>query len=136
MNIKPIAMSLSLLLISASALADDDCTDPVGQWQPRENLRQQLEDQGWTVQRIKVDDGCYEVKGLDADGHRVKAEYAPASLNLMEIKIKINRENLNDGDDFRHTLQRYSKPFSNKASNQEQRVRQATSKRRPSVTIE
>ena len=136
MKTKPIVLSLSLLLISASAFADDNCSDPVAQWQPRENLRQQLEDQGWTVQRIKVDDGCYEVKALDADGHRVKAEYAPASLNLMEIKIKINRENLSDGDDFRHKLERYSKPLNSTASNQEQQSRQETSKRRPRATIE
>ncbi|HTN34297.1 MAG TPA: PepSY domain-containing protein, partial [Marinobacter sp.] len=70
MNIKPIVISLSLLLMSGIVLADDDCNDPVAQWQPRENLRQQLEAEGWTVFRIKVDDGCYEVKGLDSDGHR------------------------------------------------------------------
>lgn len=123
MHIKPIALSLSLLVISASAVADDDdCTDPVAQWQPRENLRQQLEDQGWTVQRIKVDDGCYEVKGLDADGHRVKAEYAPASLNLREIEIKINRSNLSDDEDFHHTLQRYSKPLHGQTANQQQKA--------------
>lgn len=46
MNIKPTVIGLSLLLISGSVLADDDCSDPVAQWQPRENLRQQLEDQG------------------------------------------------------------------------------------------
>lgn len=131
MNIKPTVIGLSLLLISASALADDDCTDPIDQWQPRENLRQQLEDQGWTVQRIKVDDGCYEVKGVDAEGHRVKAEYAPASLNLREIEIKINRKNVSDSDDFRHTLQRYSKPLS-----QEQAPLKKVSKSKPKVTIE
>lgn len=131
MNIKPSVIALSLLLISASALADDDCTDPIDQWQPRENLRQQLEDQGWTVQRIKVDDGCYEVKGVDAEGHRVKAEYAPASLNLMEIEIKINRKNVSESDDFRHTLQRYSKPLS-----QEQAPLKKASNSKPKVTIE
>lgn len=131
MTSKPIVLSLALLLISASALADDDCTDPVDQWQPRENLRQQLEEQGWTVQRIKVDDGCYEVKGVDAEGHRVKAEYAPASLNLMEIEIKINRENASINDDYRHTLQRY-----NKAPNQEQTQSTGASKAKPRATIE
>ena len=131
MNIKPTVIGLSLLLISASALADDDCTDPIDQWQPRENLRQQLEEQGWTVQRIKVDDGCYEVKGGDPEGHRVKAEYAPASLNLMEIEIKINRKNVSESDDFRHTLQRYSKPLS-----QEQAPLKKASKSKPKVTIE
>lgn len=131
MNIKSTAIGLSLLLISASALADDDCNDPVSQWQPRENLRQQLEDQGWTVQRIKVDDGCYEVKGVDAEGHRIKAEYAPASLNLMEIKVKINRENANVNDDFRHSIQRF-----NKALNQEQAPLKKAAKSKPRATIE
>lgn len=112
MNIKTIVISLSLLLMSGSVLADDDCNEPVADWQPQENLQQQLETEGWTVFRIKVDDGCYEVKGLDADGHRIKAEYAPASLNLMEINIKINREDGNENDVYRHKIQRYSKPAS------------------------
>jgi hypothetical protein len=112
MNIKPIAISIAMLLISGSALAGDDCDEPVAQWQPQENLEQQLEAEGWTVFRIKVDDGCYKVKGLDADGHRVKAEYAPASLNLMEISIKINREDSNENEAYRHTIQRYDKPTS------------------------
>ena len=131
MNIKPTVIGLSLLLISASVLADDDCSDPVAQWQPRENLRQQLEDQGWTVQRIKVDDGCYEVKGMDADGHRIKASYAPASLNLMEIKIKINRENASANDDYRHTIQRYNKP-----AGQKQMPLKEAAKSKPRATIE
>ena len=58
--------ALLSLLLSGFAVADDDCSDPVSDWQPRETLRQQVERQyGWSVQRIKVDDGCYELKGLD-----------------------------------------------------------------------
>jgi hypothetical protein len=64
MKTKPIILSLSLLLLSGTALADDDCDDPVASWQPRENLREKLEAEGWTVHRIKVDDGCRE----DSDG--------------------------------------------------------------------
>lgn len=135
MKIKPIVLTLSLLAISASALADDDCTDPVADWQPRENLRQQLEQQGWTVQRIKVDDGCYEVKGYDANGHRVKAEYAPASLNLMEIKVKINREDAKDTDDFRHAIERFNKPVNN-TSNHEQQPNKEKRKNRPTARTE
>ncbi len=43
MKTKPILLSLSLLLLSGTALADDDCNDPVANWQPRENLREKLE---------------------------------------------------------------------------------------------
>jgi hypothetical protein len=75
-------------------LADDDCTDPVADWQPREVLRKQLEEKGWTVQRIKVDDGCYEVKGIDSDGNEFKATYAPASLRILKLKTKYRA----DGD--------------------------------------
>ncbi|QOW18511.1 MULTISPECIES: PepSY domain-containing protein [Lysobacteraceae] len=78
------------LAFSGGALASDDCTDPVADWQPREVLRQQLEQQGWEVQRIKVDDGCYEVRGTDKLGNRFKAEYSPASLQIRELKIKFD----------------------------------------------
>ena len=56
---------LAGLVFSGTALAAEDCTDPVADWQPRETLRLQLEQHGWEVQRIKVDDGCYEVRGVD-----------------------------------------------------------------------
>ncbi|KIQ96529.1 PepSY domain-containing protein [Lysobacter sp. A03] len=84
------AVVMAALAFSGSALAGDDCTDPVADWQPREVLRQQLEQKGWDVQRIKVDDGCYEVRGTDTLGNRFKAEYSPASLQIRELKIKFD----------------------------------------------
>jgi len=95
MKTKPLVLSLSLLLLSGTALADDDCDDPVANWQPRENLREKLEAEGWTVRRIKVDDGCYEVKGRDSNGVKAEAEFAPASLKMM----KWEREEDDDDDD-------------------------------------
>lgn len=83
---------LASLLISSPALADDDCTDPVADWQPREVLQQQLEQHGWKVKRIKVDDGCYEVRGVDNNGNTFKAKYAPASLRIQELKIKFDND--------------------------------------------
>jgi hypothetical protein len=73
------AVLLSLSL-SGYAVADEDCSDPVADWQPRETLRQQVQQQyGWSVQRIKVDDGCYEIRGLDRKGNAIEASYSPAS---------------------------------------------------------
>jgi hypothetical protein len=77
-------------LLSGAALAKDDCTDPVTDWQPKEQLQQMMEDKGWDVKRIKVDDGCYEIKGLDRNGHRVEAKFSPASLKIIELEIKFN----------------------------------------------
>lgn len=79
------------LLVSGAALADTECSAPVADWQPREVLRKQLEQQGLQVHRIKVDDGCYEVRGIDADGNRFKAKYAPESLRELKMEIKGGR---------------------------------------------
>lgn len=87
--------ALLSLLLSGYALADNDCNDPVSDWQPRETLRQQVERQyRWSVQRIKVDDGCYELKGLDRKGNAIEASYSPASLRLRTLEIHFG----DDGD--------------------------------------
>lgn len=83
------AIVLSGILVSGAAWADNDCIAvPADQWQQREVLRQKMEQQGWTVQRIKVDDGCYEVRGTDRLGNRFKAKYAPDSLRIRTLEIK------------------------------------------------
>lgn len=90
MKNKFITLFIASCLLSGAVLAGDDCTDPVTDWQPKEQLRQMLTDKGWDVKRIKVDDGCYEVKGLDRKGHRVEATFSPATLKLMELEIKFD----------------------------------------------
>lgn len=79
---------LAGLLVSGAVSAGTECTAPVSDWQPREVLRKQLEQQGWQVHRIKVDDGCYEVRGVDAKGNRFKAKYAPESLHVLKMEIQ------------------------------------------------
>lgn len=81
------ATLLGGILASGAVWADSDCVVPAAEWQPREVLQQQLEQRGWTVQRIKVDDGCYEVRGIDRLGNRFKATYSPDSLRIRELKI-------------------------------------------------
>lgn len=82
------ALLLLLLAAAGAAFADDDCNIPVADWQPRDVLRQKLEQQqpDWKIQRIKVDDGCYEVKASDGDGNKIEAEYAPDSLRLRKLE--------------------------------------------------
>lgn len=103
MKTKPVILSLALLLVGTPLLADDKCNDPVADWQPRENLRQKLEAEGWTVDRIKVDDGCYEVKGRPAEGYRAEGYFSPASLKL----IKLEREEEDDDDNYKDDDQVY-----------------------------
>ncbi|RTE67292.1 PepSY domain-containing protein [Amphritea opalescens] len=98
MKNKLITAFLSTCLISGMALADDDCHDPAVDWQPKERLRQMMVDHGWEVKRIKVDDGCYELKGWDRKGHRVEAKFSPASLKIMELEVKFTGSD--DGSDY------------------------------------
>lgn len=86
---KALTLTLASFLVAGSALAAD-CNDPVADWQPREKLQEKVQAQGWKVTRVKVDDGCYEVKGTDKNGNRFEAEYAPASLKLLELTIKFD----------------------------------------------
>lgn len=87
-NVLLTASTLALALGASSAYAGDDCHDAVADWQPQDTLRQLVETQGWQVKRIKVDDGCYEVKGLDKAGNKIEAEFAPASLHIRSFEVK------------------------------------------------
>ena len=76
-----IPISLALRLGTTAAVAsDDDCNVPQDQWQPQQALQSKLEGEGWTIKRIKVDDGCYEVYGVKPGGERVQAYFQPKTF--------------------------------------------------------
>lgn len=77
-----------LSLTAWPALAADDCEAPVQQWQSREAVHQMAAAQGWQVRRLKIDDGCYEVSGEDAQGRTFKARIDPQTLEVVKIKHK------------------------------------------------
>ena len=70
------------------ALADDDCFVPMADWQPREAVAQLAKDKGWTLGRIKIDDGCYELDGRDGQGRRIEVTIHPATLEVIEIEFE------------------------------------------------
>ena len=67
-------------------MADDDCFVPMADWQPREAVARLAAEKGWKVRRIKIDDGCYEIIGRDAKGHRIEVTIQPATLEVMAIE--------------------------------------------------
>lgn len=81
-----------LSLAGIAAAEDRDCTAPMVNWQPRQAVQKMAEEKGWTVRRIKTDDGCYEIKGHDAKGRRIEAKVDPATLAVVEMEYE-------DGDD-------------------------------------
>lgn len=81
-----IASLLGAGLLAGAAFSSDDCYAPMSTWQPREAVAEKARSMGWTVDRIRTDDGCYKVYAHDADGRRIKAKFDPADLDLIELK--------------------------------------------------
>jgi hypothetical protein len=80
---------LLVLLLGLAALpawASDDCDAPVNRWQTREALRQWASAQGWQIERLKIDDGCYEIRGTDAQGRAFKAKIDPETLKVLKMR--------------------------------------------------
>ncbi|HEY9056838.1 MAG TPA: PepSY domain-containing protein [Aurantimonas sp.] len=67
---------------------DDDCDVPMANWQPREAVQKMAEAQGWTVRRIKADDGCYEIDGRDLQGREIEVTVDPGTLAIVEMEYE------------------------------------------------
>ena len=79
-------MLVMLVAAGAPAWSARDCDAPPESWQPRSALSSLAERHGWQVERLKIDDGCYEIKGRDAEGRRFKAQIDPATLQVVRMK--------------------------------------------------
>ncbi|MHA6644492.1 PepSY domain-containing protein [Mesorhizobium sp. A623] len=93
------AASLFLVMAGAgTAMADDDCLVPMDQWQSREAVQKMAQARGWQVGRIKIDDGCYQVRGLDETGQAFKAKIDPATLSIVKMKRKDRPDDDHEGE--------------------------------------
>ena len=77
-------MSGLILISSGAAFASEGCSVPKAEWQPEHALRQKLENEGWKINRIKIDDGCYEVYGTDGKGQRAETYFDPKSFEVVK----------------------------------------------------
>ena len=79
--------SVALMLMGSQlALAGPHCDVAMADWQPREALQAKVSALGWSVQRIKTDDGCYKVYARDQNGQRIKAKFNPATLEQLKVE--------------------------------------------------
>ena len=93
------AAALALSIPAGAALADDDCFVPMADWQPREEVAALATRQGWTVRRIKIDDGCYKIDGRDAEGRRIEVKVQPGTLQIVEFEYDDDGRGRKDRDD-------------------------------------
>ena len=80
---------LAVALFGANAaLASDDCRSPMSQWQSQDAAVEHAGSLGINVRRLKIDDGCYEIKGRDSDSNKVELKLEPATLAVRELEIE------------------------------------------------
>lgn len=86
---KLIALAITTLLVPASVFASTECTKmPPEKWLPQSEVKTQVEKAGFTVQRIKQENACYEVKGQSKDGKSVKLYVDPVDASIVKEKVK------------------------------------------------
>lgn len=90
----PTILAVALFGATAALADDDDCRSPMSQWQSQDAAAQHVEALGIEVRRLKIDDGCYEIKGRDSDGNEVELELEPATLALRKLEVEFR-----DGSD-------------------------------------
>ncbi|HWK48900.1 MAG TPA: PepSY domain-containing protein [Steroidobacter sp.] len=75
----------ALLLISsvAGAHGDVSCSEPKAEWKPRVELQKKLKGDGWTVRKIEIMNGCYEVYGFDEKDAKVEAFFNPKTFERI-----------------------------------------------------
>ncbi|MEE9320935.1 MAG: PepSY domain-containing protein [Granulosicoccus sp.] len=85
MNNKQLCLATLLTAFTVgSAAASSLCDVAESDRQPIELLQQMLENEGWQVKNIKVDDGCYEAYAIDTSGARVEAYFDPQTFELIK----------------------------------------------------
>lgn len=92
-----VALAVALAMAGRPTATHDECDAPVDRWQSREAVRQMAARQGWQIERVKIDDGCYEVRGTDAQGRPFKAKIDPVTLAVLKMKQR-DRERATEHD--------------------------------------
>ncbi len=80
-------VALLACAVSLPALAANCPFYPQNEWMPQSQLTAQLEKEGYTIHRMKVDDNCYEMRGLNAKGERVEIDFDAKSGKPVKTEI-------------------------------------------------
>lgn len=81
--------AIALSAISIGALASEACTDaPRDKWLQQKDVKAKLEKQGYNVQRLKVDDGCYEAYVTGKDGKKAELKINPLDGAVLKEEGK------------------------------------------------
>lgn len=84
-----IAVAIATILLPVSVFASTECTkEPAERWLAEKEVKAHLEKAGFTVEQIKRDNSCFEVKGKRNDGKRVELYVNPVDASVVKEEMK------------------------------------------------
>lgn len=82
------ALAFLAALPGTAALAAENCTPPGRQAESYVSLMKLADEFGWRIDRMKVDDGCYELRVTNEWGDVLKVRIDPQTLDVVQGKVK------------------------------------------------
>lgn len=85
-SISRLCTALVALTATTAAFAHGDfkCNVPKAEWRKKSELQAKLVADGWKkVRQVKVDNGCYEVYGLDEKNARAEVYFNPKTFERV-----------------------------------------------------
>lgn len=92
------AIAFCLLLAPLAEAEEQICRAPLNDWQPPTALVDKLTAEGWQDIRVRIDDGCYKVRAVNAAGTRLERKFDPARLT----PVSRSGDDGHDSDDDDH----------------------------------
>ena len=80
--------ALALAIPAGAAFADEKCNVPTENMQSWQALIQVADEFGWTISKMELDDGCYELNVTDEGGNSLKMTVDPGTLEVIDGKVK------------------------------------------------
>jgi hypothetical protein len=59
-------------------------TVPRAQWLPEATIKSKIAELGYDISKLKIDDGCYEIKATDKNGANVELYVNPATGEVVK----------------------------------------------------
>ncbi len=85
--VRNVAIALFLAGAAAPALATECTTQPMDKWMKPEEVQKMLNEKGYEVRKMKVEDSCLEAYAMK-DGRKMEVYVDPVSGKIVKIKEK------------------------------------------------
>lgn len=88
LSIIGIYTALALSSPSPVLASEGECYVPMSLWQSRSAAILWAETHGWEIHRVKIDDGCYELYGLEEGGLEFEVKIDPSTFEIIDFEYE------------------------------------------------